>query len=297
MTMTVLGIAQAVVSETGLVIPTSIISTTDNAQIQLRNLLYAQARQLRNRRIWPQQKKIYVFNTVNGTASYQLPQDYYAATTGTAWDDTKKLRLIGPMSDSRFTARTRGVVEVTNTAYRIFGPDINPASAGGQFVVSPTPSSAFELSFEYLTETLFLPPLWVASTAYTMAANPYISANGNVYKLDTNGTSSATTAPIAVTTAVNSIIDNTAKWHYYSPGYESIVLDTDLCMFDDDLMVAGLKWRYKQAKKLDWQDDYQAYTTLVEGAVGRWQGSFIGRLDRPQRTGPRYTTPDGGWSF
>jgi hypothetical protein len=295
MAMTVLDIAQAGTAEAGLTVPTSVISSSDPYQIQIRALLYSQARQLRNRRIFPQQKRIYVFNTVSGQSSYQLPQDYYGATTGTAWDDTKKLRLIGPLSDARYTDRTRGLVGGTYTAYRIFGPDNNPYSAGGQFQVSPTPSSVFELSFEYLTSTTFRPTDWQPSAGVT--STNYRFANGNIYYCDTSGTTSATTAPIATTTTTNGINDGTAKWHYIQAGYETIINDFDRSLFDDDVMASGFKWRLKQAKKLDWQEDYEAYSTLLEATIGRWQGSFVGKLDNPQRRGPRYTTADGSWSF
>lgn len=40
---------------------------------------------------------------------------------------------------------------------------------------------------------------------------------------------------------------------------EKCTLDTDTFVLDDELMIMGLKWRFKKAKGFDWQEDYAEY--------------------------------------
>lgn len=404
-----LAIAQAVIAEIGAdQIPTSIISATDTSQIQIRNLLQTQARSLRNKLVFPQQKKIATLILQQSQDKYQFPPDYYSATTNSAWDDTTRLRLIGPLSDSRFTNRTRRNVGQNHVAYRVFGPDANTNSFGGQLNVTPTPaSSGEELSYEYITKNLFVPPNWIPGAHYSGGvATAYVNLNGNNYF--TNTTGNAGSFPVSVgangigldggvswqyltlatfvsnslypagtylfqgghlyhatqggksgvsgpTGTGTAIVDGTVIWesitlatwtayanftsgqfttnsgNYYkcvNPGgatyisgasapnwssstqtdgalvwayqatpYETIISDSDMCLFDDDIMQAGFAWRYRKAKELDFDTDFQEYVSLLNKSVSRLKGAFIGRVDRPESRGPRYSLPDGGWSF
>src|SRR5690606_30973519 len=126
-----------------------------------------------------------------------LPEDFYAPSPFTEWNNNDNRRLMGPLSDSEFTGRLYGGFGSSNNfEYRFFGPDSNPHTSGGQFNVYPTPASVIECSFEYLTSSTFLPKNWEPSTAYT--SGTYVNANGNIYLCDTSGDSS-TTPPSATT--------------------------------------------------------------------------------------------------
>jgi hypothetical protein len=293
MPLTVLEIVQSALYEIGVKPPATLLSATDQTQLQLKHLLYAQSRQMRNRRVFPQQKKTHTFDLVNGVGSYQLPKDYFSGLLSTQWDDDRRMRLIGPLTDEEYTLRTKGLGSTSITpAYRIFGPDANPASAGGQFKVDPTPTSSGEtLSYEYVSKNMFLPPNWQVSTAYVIG--DYVNANGNIYICDTNGTSHASTAPTGTTT---NITDGTTRWDYSDAAYETIRTNSDLSLFDDDCMVAGVKWRYLQAKGLDYETAYNSYAALVDKAVMRWSGPYKGTFDGAGLR-KRYAAPDGSWSL
>ena len=188
---TVLSICQQALYDIGVTPPSSIVSTTDSTQLKLKNILYAQARALRNEGRFAQQKRKYSFVLKAGRSKYPLPQDFYAMSGNTAYDQAEGLPVQGPLNDSHWNARLYEY-EFTGTPYsmRCFGPDFNSATSGGQFEISPTPTeSGTELSYEYLTSTLFLPPHWVASTAYTTTAPDRVNANGYIYSCSTNGTS------------------------------------------------------------------------------------------------------------
>lgn len=43
---------------------------------------------------------------------------------------------------------------------------------------------------------------------------------------------------------------------------ERFTADTDVWLLDDDLLTQGILWRFKQAKGLDWQIDFQEYISM-----------------------------------
>src|SRR5687768_13529394 len=169
---TVLSICQQALYDIGIVPPSSITSTTDATQLQLKNILYAQARALRNLGGFKQQKRKWKFVLKAGRSQYPLPPDYYSMCGDTAYDQGQSQRVGGPLSDSDWNSRLHEY-QINGTPYfmRAFGPDFNTATGGGQLEINPPPeSSGTVVSFDYITSTLFLPPHWVASTAYAAVA-------------------------------------------------------------------------------------------------------------------------------
>lgn len=64
--------------------------------------------------------------------------------------------------------------------------------------------------------------------------------------------------------------DGTVTWHYYSDPYETVIANTDVCLFDEDLMILGLKWRFLQAKRETFEDFQAEYESKKKTAVARW---------------------------
>lgn len=276
--------------------PSSIFPASTPEQLSIASLLDETSRGLRNHQLFPQQKKIYVFTLTSGKDKYKLPIDYYSALPSTQWDDTYRMRLIGPMSDGDSTITTRGVNALPRVGFRIFGPDANPNSAGGQFMVVPTPSaSGKELSYEYVSKNLYLPPNWLPGET-GITSGVYRNANGNYYKCESITT--GTTGSTAPSVTSGNEVDNGVTWSCDSAlnSYETPRTDNDLSMFDDDLMILGLKYRLLKAEKLEWNADYESYRNAVDTAVSRWKGTYTGSLNRMgvQR---RYNVPNGGWSL
>lgn len=292
--MTVLAVCQAALYELGQPVPTSIVSTSSPEQLRLKNIIEAQARQLRNRRTFAQQKKSFSFSLVSGQYKYPLPDDFYSPLIGTHWDDNLRLRLLGPLSDASWTDRTKGLnSSAPEVAYRIFGPDTNPYSTGGQIQVNPTPTSSGDvLSFEYISKNLFNPVNWTPSTA-GITSGQYVNCNGNIYKSTGAGTT-GTTAPIHTTGTAS---DGSISWTFVSAPYESVVVDTDFSLFDDDIMIAGVKWRYLKSRSLDYEAEYANYTTMIEQTTARLSGPFVGSFAGDGKNIKGYSVPPGGWSF
>lgn len=288
---TILNIAKSFKYKLNLPSPSSLYGSTDPAALQILHLIYEVCQELRQAACWTQQKKIHTFDTEADRTSYPLPEDFYAPSPFTQWNNDEGVSLVGPLEDYEFTGRLYGGVgSSTNFEYRFFGPDSNPNTTGGQFHVYPTPDSAIECSYEYLSSNLFLPKDWLPSTAYT--SGTYVNHAGKIYLCDTNGTSS-TTGPVG--TAANET-DGTTRWDYVSTPYEIILADTDICIFDDDLVGLGLKAKWKYEKGEDGQKAEIEYKRRISKAVGRLKGNRIGSFSRVGQNGVRYGLPNTPWS-
>lgn len=79
---------------------------------------------------------------------------------------------------------------------------------------------------------------------------------------------------------------------------ETAAADTDIPMFDDDILISGLKAAYKEAKGLDYAFDRQQFEKLVDAAETRFKGSFKGSLyGAPQARSAHYRNGTLYYSF
>jgi hypothetical protein len=291
--MNVLQILQNACQQIGIPAPSN-FTATDTNTLQLYALFRDVHTYLRNQRIWPQMKSTHSFQLQANQQFYPLPENFFAALLGTQYDATSKFPLIGPLSDAQFDMRQYGLAGFTPyPAFRIFGPDANPYSAGGQFQVWPMPTAAGDtLSFEYQWKNIFLPQNWQPSTAY-VANTSYVNANGNIYKCTTSGTSSATTAPTGQ--SLTPVANGTAAFVYIPQAYETILASTDLSAFDPELVICGFKAWYFNAKTQPQADKERAqFNAMIDAAKRRFVGSFRGSMSR------RYSvvngiSPQGNW--
>lgn len=150
----VLQIVTDALDELGFPVPSSIVGT-DSTGRQCLALLKASAKSLRELRIWPQQKATATITTVAGQTKYPLASDYFAALLQTQWDTSRKLRLVGPLSDSDMN--TRQILGVaTYLGYRLWAPDFTTGSIDCQLEVSPDPGDGIVLQYSYITHNMFV---------------------------------------------------------------------------------------------------------------------------------------------
>lgn len=288
--MNILEIAQAFAYEANLPAPSTLLSLTDPADLQILNLIYSVSRDLRQDRCWPQQKKSYTFTLTANRVKYPLPEDFFSALLRTQWDTTRRWNLNGPMNDAGFTQRLYGVVRLNaQIAFRVFGPDFNPNTSGGQVWIDPAPAGGEVIYYEYISKNLFLPSNWTPSTV--IAASSYRNANGLIFFTTAGGTTS-TTPPSAAGA------DGTVTWTLVSTPYETVISNSDYSIFDDDVMIIGLMAKWYQMKGLGYEALRAEYESKLDEAKGRWAGSFVGSFNRYPGNWLRYrpNTP-GGWSF
>lgn len=281
-------------------VPTAIVGETDPNTLQLRQVLYKVCQDLRQVGAWTEQKRKHTFDTSDGVSTYPLPTDYYSPLTNTHYNDSEADILIGPISDAEFAYYLKSShTPAHNYYYRLFGWDNNSASAGGQFEITPTPGSAQTLSLEYMTRHLFLPQNWVSGAAYTSGSS-YVNVNGNIYKCSGSITASDT-APAGTGTG---IVDDDGTWDYYNEPYETILADTDLVLFDYDLVELGFRGMWSGEKNADiYSADAKAeYQQKKAQARARLKGSFVGSFGRTSggyagKGMPRYSYPYRNWSI
>lgn len=145
---------------------------------------------------------------------------------------------------------------------------------------------------------------WTAETAF--AAGTFIKISSTYYKNTTPGiyaNGTAITGKVQPTWIVSTTTwketDGSTSWTFYQPAYEALITDNDICLFDDDLMVLGLKWKFLQANRREYEDYKAQYDLRVDAAQTRWNdgmrfnvcGSNLGLV------GYKPNLPEGGYGL
>lgn len=256
------------------------MGVTSPAERQYISLFQAIGDNLRNRPYaWPQLKRPYTFTTVTNQSRYELPGDFYRLLESNQYDTTNGWPMIGPITDAAMTARQNlAVVNITSShSYRLIGPSgylfsTSPYSqrSAGSFEIDPPGSNdTDQLFLGYISCNWIWPRDWVASTGYT--TGDIRSGNGNIYRATTTGTSGATRPSHTSGTAS----DGGVSWIVYREPFlctpaNGALNDSDLCLFDQDLMVDGMVWAYKRAKGQEYLQLKQDWENQVKSAYARY---------------------------
>jgi hypothetical protein len=86
-------------------------------------------------------------------------------------------------------------------------------------------------------------------------------------------------------------VDGTTYKQYFT-------LDTDTILLPEELVIMGLRWRWKKEKGFDYAEDFRTYEAQVKDALGRDGGkvtlSMDGSIRKPQ---PGVFVPDMSWDL
>lgn len=75
-------------------------------------------------------------------------------------------------------------------------------------------------------------------------------------------------------------------------------LDTDTILLPEELVLMGLRWRWKKEKGLEYAEDFRTYEMQVRDALGRDGGKEVLRMDTGERTArPGLWVPEGSWNL
>ena len=281
MSSTILSIIQQFCQRVNIPAPIAVVAATSPAERQYLSLLKYIGDNLRNRPfMWPQLKRGYVFTTSTGVSNYQLPGDFYRILDSTQWDVTNQWPLIGPISDFNSSLRKYAVVSLqTRKAYQIVGPtqylyNVSPYAqrSQGWFQISPAATnSTDQLFLGYMSASWVWPKSWVTATSYP--AGTIIAGNGYMYRTAAGGVSGATRPSHSTGTAT----DGTVSWTVFSEFYacdpsNTSLADTDLCLFDEDILIDGLVWAYRRSKRQEYQDLRVEWEDAVKAAYSRFDG-------------------------
>ena len=211
---------------------------------------------------------------------------------GTQWDTSNKFTMFGPATDNLFAARQFAAINVyTRKVYHIVGPgnylyNASPyvQRSAGTFQINPSGQNNTDiLAFGYVSCNWVQPIDWVASTVYS--SGDIRSVDGYVYYCKTGGTS-GTTRP-SLGTLNTDITDNTVVWRVYTEPYpcsldNSKLTDNDLVLFDEDVIIDGLMWRYKQLNGQDYMDLKKDWEDQLSMMCGRFKGVSVIDIDNNQ---------------
>lgn len=76
----------------------------------------------------------------------------------------------------------------------------------------------------------------------------------------------------------------------------NVSVDTDLVLLDDELMLAGLDWRWRRAKGLSYAEEFASYEAQVSSAIGHDGTKQTLHMDGGrERAMPGIFVPVGNW--
>lgn len=88
---------------------------------------------------------------------------------------------------------------------------------------------------------------WTAEFVYSLGA--FVTVSSNLYKNTSDvARIGGKIGPVWTATTVT---DNSAVLTWQPAPYEAALSDNDLCLFDDDLMILGMRWKIAEAKGFD----------------------------------------------
>lgn len=146
-----------------------------------------------------------------------------------------------------------------------------PGQSGG---TGPVRTTAGTETDGTVTWTFVTQAAWIGETQYTSGSyvtshsNLYLSTNLSNYQQSTNVNQSS--GKLAPNWTATTVVDGTATWTWQAVPYDTILADADLCLFDDDVMIDGLRWKFMQARGMEYEDLQSAWTEKVDEAVTRW---------------------------
>lgn len=256
--------------------------------------------------LWPQLKRGYTFTTETDVSRYQLPGDFYRLLMDDGWDTTNQWPMRGPISDRMMQARQFAVIGLqTRKVYQIIGPtgylfSTSPYSqrSASSIQIDPAGSNdTDELFLGYMSCNWIWPQDWVTNTVY--AAGAIRSGDGYVYRTAAGGTSGATRP----NWTSGSSSDGSVTWTVYTEPYlvnaaNTALNDSDFCLFDEDIMIEGMRWAYKQAKGQPYEDFKFEWDKMVGAACSRFNAPSITNL-ADEGYGDIFNefplTPPGSW--
>jgi hypothetical protein len=260
--MSVLEICQKAAKVVGVNPPTTLVGSSNVMAQKLLEHLCQSAKDRRRDKPWPQLIRTGIITLTAGDANPTMPGDIMGYVHNTFWDISGGRPIEGPLNPSQWANVQWGIVNLGPfRKFRIAG-----RIATKRFELNPVPASGDtgeQIGFLYTSKNWLLPELWTASTTY--AAGSYVSnATGLIYKTTLGGTSGST---IPVHTS-GTASDTGVQWTYYDGVYEEPMKDTDISLFDDELMEMDLVWRFRKGTGMD-------YTEHKADADRLWSAYFV----------------------
>lgn len=138
---------------------------------------------------------------------------------------------------------------------------------------------------------------WAAMTAYEYG--DVVVTSGRYYRnftLSSSESGAQTSGRTAPTWTSTTVSDGLITWTQERGAYEALVADTDICLFEDELMILGLRWRFLQARGVQFADIKAEYEQAKNRAAGRWiEGQVLDLAGGCSSHLPNI--PEGNWGL
>lgn len=237
---------------------------------------------------------IYTHNT-NGTTGEIAPHWYIDGSgVSVAKDNTVDWAFVPAHAAAAAQYNVGDYVSANSKVYK--------CTVGGVSSVTPPSHTSGTATDNTVTwEYVSTPSAWAAGTTYT-ADTDYVSSNSNFYRCVGTGISGLSANSPNFTATLYKEKGATAApiWSFIAAGQETIPTtggDEYLSIFDDDIVIAGIQFRYEDAKGLNWETAYKEYLDSVGPGKTRWHGSYVGSMGGKRRMGPSYSVPRRSWEI
>lgn len=135
-------------------------TSSDQLARQLFSLANAELKELSKRNEWPILTREYTFPTVNGVEAYNLPADFRAMIGNTVFNSDLFYQLKGSVTPQEWQrTKALNLGTMSRARIRIYGSPL-------KIHLVPTPVSAEDLVFEYLTNMYAVSDIGVAKDKY-----------------------------------------------------------------------------------------------------------------------------------
>jgi len=120
------------------------VFASDRSDVQLMlSLIRGACKGLVKLHDWSELQTLYSFQTVPGVASYVLPADFERLIGETMWNHSENSPVFGAVSPRDWATIKGSGIDI--------GPTTRFRFQGGKLYLTPTPQSAQEISFEYIS--------------------------------------------------------------------------------------------------------------------------------------------------
>ncbi len=237
--------------------------------------------------------------TVTGTAYVSCSGNIYNHASGTTNGTVPPNMAFGEGQDGGVfwlaltTSAWAGTTLYAPGDYRTTGGRLYKCTVGGTSSGSAPTSTTegVDITDGTVTWRYFAAASWAGETDFEEGEHILITAQ---YYRCTQGGKTGKVQPTWTATTVS---DGTITWTHKEAAYEALIADTDLCQFDDELMIAGLKWRFLRSKNLPYGDLRVEYEMLKNSAAGRHNVGRVLSLTGNYRDPYGANVPDGSWTM
>lgn len=240
------------------------------------------------------------------TASESISQNTWRSAAGRLY---KKLTAGSQTTGTylptmAFGEGTAGAVTwfcITTTAWSqtIWSPGQYVTNGGNVYVCTaegtssgtgPTGTSSSPITEGTVTWNYVPTPAWVGGTAYE--TGDHVSSGGQYFRVEKGGQSGLLAPPWTATT----VTDGSVVWTHQNVAYEEAVGDTDVCSFDEELVIAGLRAAFFASHGMGNEELVVRYEQMKKRAVARWnRGKVLDLAAGTYSPRPFANLPEGNW--